>query len=55
MKNASTDIGAKVQLYKRNGTKAQEWYRLDNGDGTWTIINNALGPKQVLDAANGGK
>ena len=30
----STEPGARVQIYKRNGTKAQEWYRLDNGDGT---------------------
>lgn len=51
----STELGAKVQLYKRNGSSAQEWYSLDNGDGTWTIINNAIGPKQVLDARNGGR
>lgn len=54
VQGASTEPGAKVQLYKRNNTKAQEWYRLDNGDGTWTIINNAIGPKQALDAKNGG-
>lgn len=55
VKGASDQPLAKVQIYKRNGTKAQEWYRLDNGDGTWTIINNALGSKQVLDAVGGGK
>ena len=55
VKGASDKPGTKVQLYQRNNTKAQEWYRLDNGDGSWTLINNALGAKLVLDAVNGGK
>lgn len=55
VKGAGTEPGTTVQLYKRNGTTAQEWYRLDNGDGTWTLINNALGSKLVLDAKDGGK
>lgn len=55
VQGGASEPGTKVQLYKRNGTKAQEWYRLDNGDGTWTLINNALGSKLVLDAVGGGK
>ena len=55
VKGASDADGAKVWLYTRNGTSAQEWYRLDNGDGTWTIMNNALGRKVCLDCVGGGK
>lgn len=55
VQGASDEPGAKVWLYKRNGTTAQEWYRLDNGDGTWTIVNNARGRKLCLDCVGGGK
>ena len=47
--------GAGLILWERHGGKNQEWYLLDNGDDTWTIVNNGLGPKLVLDCVGGGK
>lgn len=46
--------GAGLILWERHGGKNQEWYTLDNGDGTFTIVNNGLGPKLVLDCVGGG-
>lgn len=51
---ASQEEGAGVCVFTRNGTKAQEWYILDNGDGTWTLANNNR-IKLVLDCVGGGK
>ena len=48
----STVGKANIQLYKRNGTKAQKWYFIENDDGTWTIKN--VGSGLVLDAESGG-
>ena len=50
----SWDDGAGLILWERHGGKNQEWYTLDNGDGTFTIVNNGLGPKLVLDCVGGG-
>lgn len=50
-----TSNGAKLCLWQRHGGKNQEWYKLDNGDGSWTLVNNGLGPKLVLDAVGGGE
>ena len=47
----STEKRANVQLYKRNGTPAQEWFFVQNDDGTWTIKNVKSG--LVLDAQGG--
>lgn len=51
---ASQFDGAGVCVYPRNGTKAQEWYILDEGDGTWVIMNNNW-RKLVLDCKDGGR
>lgn len=50
----SWDNGAGLILWERHGGKNQEWYLLDNGDNTFTIVNNGLGPKMVLDCVGGG-
>lgn len=49
-----SDDGTKVQIYEANGTTAQQWYILDNGDGTWTLCNNGK-RKLVLDVVGGGE
>lgn len=48
---ASMDDGANVQLYEYNGTAAQKWHVLVDGDGYATIFN--IGSGKVLDVANG--
>ena len=45
--------GTKIQIYTANNSDAQKWQVLDNGDGTWTIVNIASG--KVLDVAGGGR
>jgi len=46
---------AQIQIWKSNGTVAQQFYILDNGDGTWTILANLAGAKRVIDVKGGGK
>jgi hypothetical protein len=52
---ASDAPGAVVQLYKANSTPAQQWYVLDNSDGTFSIFNNGAGAKLALDVVGGGR
>lgn len=51
-RNGGFANGTVVQLYESNGTPAQRWYVLDNGDGTWTIANNGK-RKLTLDVVGG--
>ena len=51
----SDELGTAVQIYKANQTPAQQWYVLDNGDGTWTILANLTGAKRVIDVKGAGK
>lgn len=51
----SDEAGAKLCLWERNGGENQEWFLLENRDGSYTIVNNGLGRKLVLDCAGGGK
>jgi GH25 family lysozyme M1 (1,4-beta-N-acetylmuramidase) len=46
--------GATVQLYAANGTPAQQWHVLDNGDGTITLLDNSKS-KLALDVVGGGR
>ena len=48
----STDNGARIQVYDKNATGAQQWQVLDHGDGTWTLIN--VQSSKALDVVNGG-
>ena len=48
----STDNGARIQVYNKNATGAQQWQVLDHGDGTWTLIN--VHSSKALDVVNGG-
>lgn len=48
-----TDDGTRIQLFDANGTRAQQFYIADNGDGTWALINNGM-RKTCLDVAGGG-
>lgn len=50
---AGRSDGTGVQSYKANGTNAQRWVILDNGDGSWTLIN--VGSGKALDLCGGGK
>lgn len=47
---ASKSSGTNVQQYTPNGTAAQKWRVVDNGDGTFTL-ESALGEGFVLDIA----
>lgn len=49
VKSASTEEGAELQIYTRNGTPAQQWYIFDNGDGVWELLNNGNGAKLAID------
>lgn len=53
VRGASKDDGAAIQIYTANGTNAQNWMIMDNGDGTWTFVN--VGSGKVLDVKGGGK
>ena len=53
VRGASKENGAAIQIYKANGTNAQNWYPMDNGDGTFTFVN--VGSGYVLDVKGGGK
>ena len=44
--------GTGLQLYRSNGTAAQQWAILDHGDGTWTLIN--VGSCKALDVVGAG-
>ena len=48
----STDNGARIQVYDKNATGAQQWQVLDHGDGTWTLIN--VQSSKAVDVVNGG-
>lgn len=50
----SQEWGAKLCLWERHGGRNQEWYILDNGDGTWTIVNNNA-KKLVIDCVGAGR
>lgn len=50
---ASTDDGAKIQIWRSNGTKAQRWAIVDDGEGFWTFVCVATG--KAIDVKNGGK
>jgi hypothetical protein len=52
VKGNDRTAGAALQLYKANGTAAQQFAVLDHGDGTWTII--CVGTGTVIDLAGGG-
>ena len=47
--------GTQVVIFDANGTNAQQWYILDNGDGTWTMASNLNGRKLMLDVKGGGR
>lgn len=47
----SSDDGANIQSYSSNGSGAQKWNIVGNGDGTYRIVNAANG--KVFDVANG--
>ena len=49
---ASRDSGTNVQLYKGNGTRAQTFHIVPNGDGTYTI--NIPFSRKALDVRYGG-
>lgn len=51
VKAASAKDGANIQLYKNNGTAAQQWSVVKNWDGTYTIKNVNSG--KVLDVKSG--
>ncbi|MDO5480788.1 MAG: RICIN domain-containing protein [Candidatus Saccharibacteria bacterium] len=48
----STKNGANVQQYEWNGTPAQQWKIIDNGDGTVSLMSRANG--KYLDVAGAG-
>ena len=41
-------------MYDLSDTPAQQWYVMDDGQGTWTIFNNSQGAKLALDVVSGG-
>ncbi len=47
----SSADGANIQSYSSNGSGAQKWSIVSNGDGTYRIVNAANG--KVFDVANG--
>ncbi|MDO4752847.1 MAG: RICIN domain-containing protein [Candidatus Saccharibacteria bacterium] len=47
----SSSDGANLQLFSSNGSIAQKWLIVDNGDGTYMVKNAATG--KVLDVAGG--
>ena len=51
---ADDSDGAVVQLWKKNGTLAQQWNMLDLGDGVITLVTN-LGIHRAVDVVGGGK
>lgn len=51
----SDGAGAGIQVFEANSTPAQQWYVMDGGDGTWTLVNNASGSKLALDVVGGGE
>lgn len=46
---ASCEVGTGLQIYERNGTRAQQWLIADNGWGIWEFINNGSGSKLAID------
>lgn len=46
--------GTGIHVFDTNDTAAQQWYVLDNGDGTWCLLNNSQGAKLALDVVGGG-
>ena len=53
VRGANKADGTAIQIYTANGTNAQMWVPMDNGDGTYTLINVATG--KALDLKGGGK
>ena len=49
-----TQGGTRIQIYGSNNSRAQWWYVLDDGLGSWTLINDNS-PQLALDALNGGR
>ncbi len=49
--SASSADGANIQSYSSNGSGAQKWSIVGNGDGTYRIVNAANG--KVFDVASG--
>ncbi len=46
--------GQNIQLYRRNGTRAQQWYIKDAGNGYYYIVSR-LNTNYVMDVSGAGK
>ena len=53
--DGSSADGTKLRIYTRNQTNAQQWYFINNADGTYSLMANLKGAKRFIDLVNGGK